>query len=385
MKKLYFILILMAYSAVSFADINPGNFEVRLTFPGGEPGIMRVQMRAIQAPVVPNTGQFCTDLSFAIWWDNVANPGIADLDIDQASSYGGQLQEAAPIPGNSSGSGSPNGMIVNFSLANFFQFPTDWVLNQWVTIGTIGICSASNCVPPYNNPPSGIDATDFLVQGFTGTLPNIQVDAATDYTPGGAPLPLNLIAFQAAKSGDRDAHLTWTTANEENTSHFVVERSFDKQNWEAVGSVGAAGNSVDIRNYELTDLDVNNGRATRVRAYYRLKMVDLDGRSSSSPIESIIYDNDAVTAAVNNFEVFPNPASDGVYITWDQQENLDQPSLMELYDITGKLVFRQVVSDKTDQEYIDLESANVKAGVYMLRIMNGTTPLDHKQIVVGQN
>ena len=361
-----------------------GIFEMRLVEPGlpDPPGIFRVQMRPTST-VLPTTGDVCSELVFTIWWDQVANPGIMDVTVVS----GLVTYTVGPVgPESSTGTGPIDGVGVVISLQGTAQFPTNWVLNKWEQIATINICSNPDCNPA--GAPSGIDATDFLIQDFdeeTGPVIGINSNGI-DYIPSiSLVLPLNLIAFHATKSGDRDAHVTWTTANEENTSHFIVERSFDKNTWETVGTVGAAGNSVDIRNYELTDLEVNNGRASRVRAYYRLKMVDLDGRSATSPIESIIYDNASVTAAVNNFEVFPNPASDGVYVTWDKVENLDQPSLMELFDITGKLILRQVISDKADQEYIDLESANVKAGVYMLRIMNGTTPLDHKQIVVGQN
>jgi hypothetical protein len=341
-----------------------------------------VQMRPTST-VLPTTADVCSELVFRIWWDPAVNPSIMDVTVVS----GLVPYTVGPVlPASSTGTGPIDGVAVAVSLQGTAQFPTNWVLNKWEQIATLNICSNVDCMPA--GAPPGITAAAFLIQGFDETTaPIIDLNSQEIYyvPANDGPLPLHLISFLANKSGDRDAYLTWTTANEENTSHFIVERSFDKQSWEAVGSVGAAGNSVDIRNYELTDLEVNNGRASRVRAYYRLKMVDLDGRSTTSPIESIIYDNGSVTAAVNNFEVFPNPASDGVYVTWDQQENLDQPSLMELYDITGKLVFRQVVSDKADQEYIDLESANVKAGVYMLRIMNGTTPLDHKQIVVGQN
>ena len=361
-----------------------GIFEMRLVEPGlpDPPGIFRVQMRPTST-VLPTTGDVCSELVFTIWWDPVANPGIMDVTVVS----GLVTYTVGPVgPESSTGTGPIDGVGVVISLQGTAQFPTNWVLNKWEQIATINICSNTDCSPA--GAPPGIDATDFLIQDFdeeTGPVIGINSNGI-DYIPSiSLVLPLNLIAFHATKSGDRDAHVTWTTANEENTSHFIVERSFDKNTWETVGTVGAAGNSVDIRNYELTDLEVNNGRASRVRAYYRLKMVDLDGRSATSPIESIIYDNASVTAAVNNFEVFPNPASDGVYVTWDKVENLDQPSLMELFDITGKLILRQVISDKADQEYIDLESANVKAGVYMLRIMNGTTPLDHKQIVVGQN
>lgn len=381
MKKIYIVLAILAQSLLSFADNNPGNFQLRLTSPGGEPGVFRIQIRAIGS-VLPTVDDFCTDLSFAIWWDDVAHPTIVDIDIVQATSYGGQLNEASPVPGNSSGAGAPNGKVVNVSLANFFQYPTNWELNKWINLADINICSVNNCTSPAGA-PAGITAADFLIQGFTGTLPNMQINADLDYTPANGPLPLNLISFKANKSGERDAFVTWTTANESNTSHFVVQRSFDKNIWTDVNTVGAAGYSIDIRSYELYDANVNSGRSNRLQVYYRLKMFDLDGKNSLSPIQSVVFNNGSSTK-VNEFLVYPNPASDGVQIEWDA-DNLNQPTSLEFYDVAGKLIHIQKVSDNTNQEYVDFAHTNIQAGLYLLRIMSGTEPIEHKQIVVGQN
>ena len=384
MKKIYFLLLIVAQAGFAFADVNPGHFQIRLVSPGGEPGVFRVQMRAVIAPV-PTVNDFCYDLSFAIWYNN---PLIVDIDIDQNSSIGGVLQEASPIPGNANGSGMPYvGKVVNVSPTSFFQFPTDWVLNQWVTVANVYICSVNNCTSPAGA-PAGITAADFQIQGFTGFLPviTVDVDAAGDpveYTPGNGPLPLNLIAFKAKKSSDKDAYISWTTANEENTSHFIVQRSFDKNNWTDVGTVGAAGYSIDIRNYELYDSNVNSGRSNRLQVYYRLKMFDLDGKNSLSPIQSVVFNNGTVTKS-NEFLVYPNPASDGIQIEWDNN-NLDQPTSLEFYDVAGKLIYVQKVSDDTYQEYVDFGHTNIQSGLYMLRIMSGSEPIEHKQIVVGQN
>ena len=208
-------------------------------------------------------------------------------------------------------------------------------------------------------------------------------EGGNSFVDANTPLPLNLVAFNASKFGEKDAYLTWTTANEENTSRFTVQRSFDKNSWTEIGTVGAAGYSIDIRNYELYDANVNSGRTNRLQVYYRLKMIDLDGQYKFSPIQSVVFNN-GNTTKVNEFLVYPNPASEGVQIEWDA-ENLDQPTSLEFYDVAGKLIHVQKVSDNTNQEYVDFEHTNIQAGLYLLRIMNGTEPIEHKQIVVGQN
>ncbi len=380
MKKLYVFLFVMGFAGMSFAEFNPGNFQIRLVSPGGEPGLFRVQMRAIMAGVVPTTSDFCTDLDFTIWWSNGA---IVDIDVDTPNSYGGQLAESGnlPQPGNSSGSGAPNGTVVPVSLNNFFQFPTNWVLNQWVTLCTVNICLNNNCTPA--GYPAGITAADFLIQGFSGTIPNIQLNSdGVDYTPANGPLPLYLLAFNAEKSGTQDALLTWTTTNEENTGHFIVERSTDKKSWTKIGSVAAAGYSIGVEQYSFTDVGAYNGRDNHVTVYYRLEMVDLDGRLGLSPVQSVVFGT--VAAKGQEFVAYPNPTTDGLQVEWDANA-VDQPTMLEFYDLQGKLVYSQKVSDNTNQEYIDLTKTNMQPGLFMLRILNGTDQLDYKQIVVSQH
>lgn len=195
-------------------------------------------------------------------------------------------------------------------------------------------------------------------------------------------LPLHLVTFDVEKYGDRSTSLFWSTVNEINTSHFLVQRSTDKKVWKTVGNVNAAGNSLLVQNYEFIDQNVYNGVDSRLTAYYRLQMFDLDGRSKFSPIENVTFGNDASKSSELALVVYPNPATDGVQVEWNGQNSI-QPTLLELYDVTGKLVLTQKVSENVNQEYIDFGPANISSGLYLLRIMNGSEPIEHKQIVVG--
>ena len=197
-------------------------------------------------------------------------------------------------------------------------------------------------------------------------------------------LPLQLVTFEAEKDGDRSTSLYWTTVNEINTSHFMVQRSTDKKVWENVGNVDAAGNSQLVQNYEFTDQNVYNGIDNRLTVYYRLQMYDLDGKSKFSPIENVTFGNDASKSSELALFVYPNPATDGIQVEWNGQNSV-QPTLLELYDVTGKLVLTQKVSDNANQEYIDFGPAKMTSGLYLLRILNGSEPIEHKQIVVGQD
>ncbi len=379
MKNLYILILFVLCAGFLQAQPIPGQFEIRL-IPGAA-GQFNVEVRAIGS-TIPTTDNFLVDLTYRIWWPLTVPVG--DIDLIQSTTPGTNFNETTnPLAGTDTGTGGGiPGTVVATGLCGscgFGNFPTNWVLNTWVNVGTINICTNNNCNPA--GAPAGIDVDDFKIQLYVSSTgsPNINVDL-TDFVPSiAAPLPLDLVAFNAEKSGERNSLLTWSTVNEVNTSHFMIQRSFDKKNWSNIGRVEAAGESYSVENYSFTDVNVYNGTDANLNAYYRLHMVDRDASGKVSPIESVVFGKGTTTG--REFTVYPNPTSDGLQVTWDAN-SLDQPTSLEFYDIEGRLVFTRKVSDNTNQEYIDLGQTNLQAGLYLLRIMNGAEPLEHRQIVV---
>ncbi len=62
-------------------------------------------------------------------------------------------------------------------------------------------------------------------------------------------LPVHLVQFLADKNDDGSVKLSWATAQEQNASHFEIERSGDQANWTSLGSVKAKGYSSTTSNY----------------------------------------------------------------------------------------------------------------------------------------
>jgi len=243
-------------------------------------------------------------------------------------------------------------------------------LNPGTELEDFAISDASS--PLWAIPPPGNVRTLLNVIGFNEFFPDAIAET----------LPLELISFDAEKYQDKSAKLDWVTVNEINTSNFVVQRSYDKKFWSNIGSVKAAGMSLNVENYSFVDVNVYNGIDKRLNVYYRLTMVDLDGRSKLSPIQTVTFGTDVSKG--REFLVYPNPASDGLQVEWDANRD-DQPTTLEFFDISGKLVYSQDVGKNTNQEYIDFGHTTIQPGLYLLRILNGDEPLDHKQIVVGRD
>lgn len=123
-------------------------------------------------------------------------------------------------------------------------------------------------------------------------------------------LPVNLLEFTAAKNNDKTL-LQWSTDNEVNFSHFVVERSADGKEFSSIHTVNTSAASSSVKKYELSDNFPNSGIN-----YYRLKMVDKDGKSEYSATVKIMMPS-ATTAKIS---CFPNPAVNYVNINISNAE-----------------------------------------------------------------
>jgi hypothetical protein len=112
-------------------------------------------------------------------------------------------------------------------------------------------------------------------------------------------LPLQLISFKATLV-NIDVLLKWATAQGQNTNYFNIERSIDAINFKTVGRVKAAGNSNLQVDYIYTDSDVVKLNSNI--AYYRLKMVDKDGKYTYSMVQALrINDKEIISVIPNPF------------------------------------------------------------------------------------
>lgn len=82
------------------------------------------------------------------------------------------------------------------------------------------------------------------------------------------PLPVELMSFDGYKEDDRNI-LVWSTASENNSDYFVLEKSQDGNIWSHVANVYAVGNSIEVNKYVYQD--------SRFNGYYRLLQYDMDG------------------------------------------------------------------------------------------------------------
>jgi photosystem II stability/assembly factor-like uncharacterized protein len=161
-------------------------------------------------------------------------------------------------------------------------------------------------------------------------------------------LPVNILSFTGKAQGAAN-ELKWTASDEKNLSHYELERSLDGGLFQKVGRVTARNSS--SASYSFTDGVLN------MSYYYRLKSVNSDGSYVYSDI--IILRRESK----NSMQVIGNPVTSRI----DLRFSLTQggKAVISLYDMTGKLVRREMPAITTGQSSYSVQNLNsISSGVY---------------------
>lgn len=142
--------------------------------------------------------------------------------------------------------------------------------NVFIPVDTLGGEYIAACVVDNFN---GDDLKDIIIQGFSDQT-NVYWNASN------ITLPLKLLSF-AGKIIDENILLNWTTANEANTDYFIIERSVNGLSYSNDGTINAMNSPSTIHNYQYQVKNTVNGLN-----YFRLKMVDQDGKFTTSNVLS---------------------------------------------------------------------------------------------------
>lgn len=176
------------------------------------------------------------------------------------------------------------------------------------------------------------------------------------------PLPLQLLSFAAASTGS-GVKLGWATINESNSKEFEVQRSVDGNNFRGIGFVQANAQPQSKKEYDYLDMDAYKQKSTTL--YYRLKMIDNDGKYAYSKVALIQLDR-----VVKGLEVSPNPARGFVRINY--ASDTQQDAQVRIINANGQIVqsFITHLSPGVNQQVVNTE--RMAPGIYHTElIING--------------
>ena len=178
-------------------------------------------------------------------------------------------------------------------------------------------------------------------------------------------LPVNFTSFYISKSG-QNIQLTWSTDKEIDNSHFDVERSFNGTLWERISTMLSAGIGNNTNNYTYNDKNISNPVV-----YYRLRQVDLNGRSVYSSIKMIRMSETIAPIKIYGFDK---------NVVIDFNTAVKSKVTVSVINNSG-----QIISQKsyTNPSYkINLNCSNIANGAYIIQVSDNKGWSEVKKLIL---
>ncbi|MEO8414556.1 MAG: ELWxxDGT repeat protein [Ginsengibacter sp.] len=188
--------------------------------------------------------------------------------------------------------------------------------------------------------PAGLDTMDLYVVGGTFTA-----------------LPVKLLDFTVTPK-ENDALLSWSTEQEINSKSFTIQRSYDGQHFDDIGSVNAQGTTYAVSKYSFTDDGIMiSGKPV---VYYRLNAIDKDGKSALTNIISLKIKGNSQWS----IRLLSNPVKDFVSLLLS---NVSGKLQLSVRDVSGKVIYAKSMENMNGQITLPVP---LQSGMYLLEAEN---------------
>ena len=200
--------------------------------------------------------------------------------------------------------------------------------------------------------------TEFTPNGATMGAPG-RTATTTYFSPqscdeSGFVLPVKLMSFTASMENNF-VQLTWLSREETSFSHYELEKSSNGLEFQSIFLAFGDNETGKTNRYSFRDT-----KLTAPALYYRLKMVDQDGKIRYSDIRSIRQDSHTA----GSLSLYPNPASDKLRILVDEAWQ-NKPVLFEIFDLSGRTMLTIRQPQAAASEWI--ATSQLTAGIYIIR------------------
>lgn len=174
-------------------------------------------------------------------------------------------------------------------------------------------------------------------------------------------LPIELLA-QRVECSEGQVRVSWSTASEQGSSHFNIERSDDAREWSTVGEVPGAGFSQQLLEYHWVDPEPQPASVV----YYRLRQVDRDGQEEVFDVMPLL--NCSPERAT--ISVFPVPADQLLNVVVHTLSTSRDEALIVVRDAACRPVFQQRMALLAGQGRAQLDLDEWQAGIYLLDLLD---------------
>ncbi|HVW15274.1 MAG TPA: T9SS type A sorting domain-containing protein [Mucilaginibacter sp.] len=177
-------------------------------------------------------------------------------------------------------------------------------------------------------------------------------------------LAYKLLSFTGDKiDGKPQVQLVWKTQNEQNYTHFTIQRSTDNgKTFDVIGSITSSG----LGAYSFLDKSPSRHNDNQ----YRLKQEDISNNITYSSIVTVRIDG----RMPRNLNLYPNPALSTIYLDIDPKAGATSYSI-RITNSCGTVVKYAVVTDTHWQDNV----SRLLTGTYLVQVVN-----DKDNSIIGQ-
>lgn len=179
------------------------------------------------------------------------------------------------------------------------------------------------------------------------------------------PLPVSWLRL-SAECNKGLVTVKWSTASEQNSDFFTVEKSPDGINFNAIENIIAAGNSSMIKNYSAIDNDTYSGIS-----YYRIRETDFN---SSSMVSKTI-----IVVGCSNDDIFVYGSEGGLSVNINANDETSYT--IELYDLLGQQIIGEIKSVRKGENHIKIVFDNLASSIYIAKVYNTNTSVTKKVFI----
>ena len=212
--------------------------------------------------------------------------------------------------------------------------------------------------------PLGINTADGVAGSIGNGKNHIQFNGIDGFSGGTAALTMNITSLPVelssfeAETDECDVLLKWESASEIGFSHYIVEKSFDGERFNVLGTVEAqSGNG--LKRYKFED------PAVRGTYFYRLKMIDFDGSVNYSEIISV---DTACDTEIGDILIYPNPVSSSTNTITVEFESKEATVFVTIVDKLGKQSMQFPLEANLGNNVLALDISNLQAGTYYVNL-----------------
>lgn len=219
------------------------------------------------------------------------------------------------------------------------------------------------------NQPRSVSIADFDNDGrpdiATGNYSDNTVTILKNQMMGA--LPLKLLSFTSATKTNQ-IELYWQTDTELNVSRFSIEHSNDGLTFDDIGKKNSLNLYNSINKYNFQDHNPSQGVN-----YYRLKIVDIDGKFVYSKILQVEYNS---SFSLIPLIVFPNPANKYIIVKHPESSSKSE---LRIIDLKGSIIKIQSINKSITQTEVDTK--DLAPGIYQIQWLGNKEMMTKKFIV----